>query len=72
MKLIFLYILAFLLADISKAKNLPDNYAILVSGSENYWNYHHTATICKLYHLLIRNGLPVENVHLLMKKPNYS
>ena len=41
-----------------------DKWAVLVSGSEEYWNYRHQADVAHAYHILIQNGYKPENVIL--------
>ena len=41
-----------------------DKWAVLVSGSEGYWNYRHQADVAHAYHILIQNGYKPENVIL--------
>lgn len=40
------------------------HYAVLVAGSNGYWNYRHQADIFHAYHVLINNGMPKENIIL--------
>ena len=45
------------------SKDYPSNhYAVLVAGSNSYWNYRHQADIYHSYQLLIRNGIPADNI----------
>lgn len=39
-------------------------YAVLVAGSNGYWNYRHQADICHAYHVLINHGFPPANIIL--------
>lgn len=41
------------------------NWAVLVAGSNGYWNYRHQADVCHAYHLLLEHGVPAENIILL-------
>lgn len=46
-----------------KSENLAVNhYAVLVAGSNGFWNYRHQSDIFHAYHLLIDNGMPKENI----------
>jgi len=39
-----------------------ENYALLISGSNHYWNYRHQADICHAYHVLLQAGMKAENI----------
>ncbi len=39
-----------------------ENWAVIVAGSNGFWNYRHQADVCHAYHILIRNGYKPENV----------
>jgi legumain len=39
-----------------------DHWAVLVAGSNGYWNYRHQADICRAYNILVKNGMPAENI----------
>jgi glycosylphosphatidylinositol transamidase (GPIT) subunit GPI8 len=39
-----------------------NHYAVLVAGSNDYWNYRHQADVAHAYHLLLKNGIPKENI----------
>ncbi|KAK8797376.1 hypothetical protein WA158_004584 [Blastocystis sp. Blastoise] len=39
-----------------------DKWAVLVAGSEGYWNYRHQADIAHAYRILINNGYKPEHV----------
>ncbi len=38
------------------------NWAVLVAGSNGYYNYRHQADICHAYKMLIAKGIPAENI----------
>ena len=40
--------------------------AVLVAGSNGYWNYRHQADIAHAYQILINNGMPAENIITFM------
>lgn len=40
------------------------HYAVLVAGSNGYWNYRHQADVFHAYHILVNNGMPKENIIL--------
>lgn len=50
---------AFLSHDIKKA-----HHAVIVAGSNGYWNYRHQADAFHAYQILIKNGMPAENIIL--------
>lgn len=37
-------------------------YAVLVAGSNGYWNYRHQADVCHAYHVLINHGFNPDNI----------
>lgn len=39
-----------------------DHWAVLVAGSNGYWNYRHQADICHAYHILKQRGIPEEQI----------
>jgi len=43
-----------------------DIYAVLVAGSNGYWNYRHQADICHAYHVLTDHGVKADNIITLM------
>lgn len=63
--ILFLALVAFtsvntsFLGDVSKA-----HYAVIVAGSNGYWNYRHQADAFHAYHILRNNGMPAENIIL--------
>lgn len=46
---------------------LTANFAVIVAGSDGYWNYRHQADACHAYQILIKGGMPAENIILLAK-----
>ena len=38
------------------------NWAVLVAGSNGYWNYRHQADVCHSYHSLVKGGIPASNI----------
>lgn len=40
----------------------PNLWAVLVAGSNGYYNYRHQADVCHAYHVLRQNGIPAENI----------
>ncbi|XP_047341072.1 vacuolar-processing enzyme-like [Impatiens glandulifera] len=41
-------------------------WAVLIAGSNGYWNYRHQADVCHAYQLLKRGGVKEENIVVLM------
>lgn len=41
-------------------------WAVLIAGSDGYWNYRHQADICHAYQLLKKGGLKDENIVVFM------
>jgi legumain len=44
---------------------LGDQWAVLVAGSNGYWNYRHQSDICHAYQVLISHGVPATNIILM-------
>jgi len=38
------------------------HYAVLVAGSNTFWNYRHQADMCHSYQVAIAKGIPAENI----------
>merc|ERR1712127_517265 len=43
-----------------------ERFAVLVAGSSGYYNYRHQADVCHAYQVLIKNGVPAENIITMM------
>ena len=43
---------------------VADEYAVLVAGSNGYWNYRHQADVCHAYQVLINHGFNPANIIL--------
>ncbi|CAM6083781.1 unnamed protein product [Calypogeia fissa] len=41
-------------------------WAVLIAGSNGYWNYRHQADVCHAYQILRRNGVREENIIVFM------
>jgi len=50
----------------SLAFGAPKHWAVLVAGSNGYFNYRHQANICHAYQILRRNGIPDERIIVMM------
>jgi len=56
-----------LLAFATAASAAPQNYAVLVAGSNGYYNYRHQSDICHAFHVLTdKGGIPAENIIVFM------
>ena len=43
-----------------------DNWAVLVAGSDGYWNYRHQADVSHAYQILRRGGIPEDHIITMM------
>uniref|UniRef100_A0A158PJ10 legumain n=1 Tax=Angiostrongylus costaricensis TaxID=334426 RepID=A0A158PJ10_ANGCS len=41
-------------------------YALLVAGSSGWWNYRHQANVAHAYQMLVKKGVPTENIIVMM------
>jgi legumain len=39
-----------------------DKWAVLVAGSNGFYNYRHQSDICHAYQIVIKHGIPADNV----------
>ncbi|XP_059178979.1 legumain-like [Physella acuta] len=62
LKLVVVALLASLVATISAEKH----WALLVAGSNGFYNYRHQADICHAFHVLRNHGIPEENIIVMM------
>jgi legumain len=64
--IILLSLLAFSYAKFDFLKvglnEVGNHYAVLVAGSNGFWNYRHQSDIFHAYHILLKNGIPKENI----------
>ena len=44
----------------------PQQWAVLVAGSRGWDNYRHQADVCHAFHLLVKRGVPEENIVVMM------
>jgi len=66
MKLILISALILLFASVGEAAQ-GQNYAVLVAGSNGYYNYRHQSDICHAFHVLTDKGqIPAENIIVFM------
>ena len=50
------------LTDAPLEQSISDHWAVLVAGSKGFINYRHQADVCHSYHLLLKQGIPKENI----------
>lgn len=62
--ILVLALVALLIQDISCAD--PQNWAVLVAGSNQYYNYRHQADICNSFQMLRKQGIPESNIIVMM------
>jgi len=48
------------------SQQASQNWAVLVAGSNGYYNYRHQSDICHAYHILSKNGIPDSNIIVMM------
>ncbi|XP_022131350.1 vacuolar-processing enzyme-like [Momordica charantia] len=53
-------------SDATDDDSVGTRWAVLIAGSNGYWNYRHQADICHAYQLLRKNGLKDENIIVFM------
>jgi len=49
-----------------KIHKSPKVFAVLVAGSNGFYNYRHQADVCHAYQVLRKNGVPAENIITMM------
>lgn len=42
-----------------------DHWAVIVAGSNGWWNYRHQADACHAYQIVKRNGIPESNIIMM-------
>ena len=42
------------------------NWAVLVAGSNGWYNYRHQSDVCHAYQILHKNGIPDSNIIVMM------
>ncbi len=42
------------------------NWALLVAGSNGWYNYRHQSDVCHAYQILHKNGIPDSNIVVMM------
>lgn len=47
-------------------KNGGKHWALIVAGSNGYYNYRHQADVCHAFHVLKDHGIPEENIIVMM------
>jgi len=49
------------------ASAADDRWAVIAAGSSSFWNYRHQADACHAYQLMIKSGIPAEQIILMME-----
>jgi legumain len=65
MKVLILLALA-VCAVVAQAEDKPKLWALLVAGSNYYYNYRHQSDVCHAYQILHAHGIPDENIVVMM------
>lgn len=60
----FLLIASLFLFDVRRTS--AANWAVLVAGSNGWYNYRHQADLCHAYQILHQNGIPDSNIIVMM------
>jgi len=55
---------ALLVASAAALTDPSNHWAIIVAGSNGFWNYRHQADAHHAYEIVTKNGIPPENVIL--------
>jgi len=42
-----------------------DHWAVIVAGSNGFWNYRHQADACHAYQIMKKNGIPEDQIILM-------
>ena len=50
----------------TKSDDQGVNWALLIAGSNEFYNYRHQADICHAYQILHKNGIPDERIIVMM------
>ena len=60
---------AFLLALLAAVCNASasNHWAVLVAGSDTWWNYRHQSDVCHAYQLAKGNGIPEDQIIVIMR-----
>lgn len=58
MRLVFLSVVIAL----SLAATKDNHWAVIVAGSDGFWNYRHQADTCHAYHIMKQNGIPEDHI----------
>ena len=51
----------------SNVTDLKDHWAVLVAGSNGYFNYRHQADMCHAYQIAIKNETPADAITTIQK-----
>jgi legumain len=53
------------LATIGLVQASADHWAVIVAGSNGYWNYRHQADACHAYQIVKKGGIPESNIIMM-------
>jgi legumain len=59
-------ILIALLSAVGTIAATGQNWAVLVAGSNGWYNYRHQSDVCHAYQILHKNGIPDSNIIVMM------
>jgi legumain len=55
-----------LLSAVGSLTAVGQNWAVLVAGSNGWYNYRHQSDVCHAYQILHKNGIPDSNIVVMM------
>ncbi len=55
-----------LLSAVGNLAAVGQNWAVLVAGSNGWYNYRHQSDVCHAYQILHKNGIPDSNIVVMM------
>jgi len=55
----------FALLVVTQATTKSDHWAVIVAGSNGFWNYRHQADVCHAYHIMKDHGIPESQIIVL-------
>jgi legumain len=59
--LTFFILIGFIISNILKQAK-EAHWAVLIAGSNGFWNYRHQSDTCHAYQILIKNGMPASRI----------
>ena len=61
-----LFIASIALLAVTGTASAGQNWAVLVAGSNGWYNYRHQSDVCHAYQILHKNGIPDSNIIVMM------